>query len=122
MPTSLTPHANLWIERDNQVVLSRWRVQLLEAIEETGSISAAAERMKVQYRCAWDKLDEMETGLGERLVERHAGGRGGGGTRLTPAGRAYVASFNCFAQGIDEVIAKQFEQAFEKSKIPAGGT
>ena len=59
MPLSeaLTPHLNLWLERDGQVVLSVWRVQLLAAIDQTGSISAAAERMQVQYRLAWDRLD-----------------------------------------------------------------
>ena len=54
---ALTPHLNLWLERDGQVVLSVWRVQLLAAIDQTGSISAAAERMQVQYRLAWDRLD-----------------------------------------------------------------
>ena len=34
----LTVHTNLWLETNDKVVLSRWRVQLLEAIGETGSI------------------------------------------------------------------------------------
>ena len=87
MPLSeaLTSHLNLWLECDGEVVLSVWRVQLLAAIDQTGSISAAAERMQVQYRLAWDRLDEMERGLGLRLVDRHAGGAGGGGARLTAA-------------------------------------
>ncbi len=65
-PGGLAPHTNLWIERNERVVLSRWRVQLLEAIEATGSISAAAERLGVQYRLAWERLEEMEEGLGLR--------------------------------------------------------
>jgi molybdate transport system regulatory protein len=112
MPTQLTPHLNLWLEQDGQVVLSRWRVQLLEAIEESGSISGAAARMGVQYRLAWDRLDEMENGLGVRLVERHVGGPGGGGARLTDAGRSYVARFNLFAAGVDATVAEQFTDTF----------
>jgi molybdate transport system regulatory protein len=112
MPTPLTPHANLWIEHDGEVVLSTWRVQLLEAIEATGSISAAAVRMQVQYRRAWERLEEMERGLGVALVERHVGGPGGGGARLTDAGREYVTRFNTFAQGVEALIARLFEQAF----------
>jgi molybdate transport system regulatory protein len=112
MATAMTPHANLWIERDGQVVLSLWRVQLLEAIETTGSINAAAERMQVQYHGAWDRLQEMEQGLGVSLVERHVGGAGGGGARLTEAGRQYVARFNVFAQGVETLIAEQFKHAF----------
>lgn len=111
----VTPKANLWLERDGRVVLSRWRVQLLEAIEATGSISAAADRMQVQYRCAWDKIEEMEDRLGVRLVERQVGGSGGGGARLTEVGRQYVERFNVFSQGMDVFVAQQFQQAF-----PAG--
>ena len=43
----MEPKVNLWIEIDDQVVLSRWRVELLAAIAETGSISGAADRMGV---------------------------------------------------------------------------
>ena len=110
--SSLTPRSNLWLEHDGQVVLSMWRMRLLEAIEETGSISAAAERMDVPYRRAWDKLDEMEKGLGMRLVDRQVGGSGGGGAQLTQAGRDYIARFKRFAQGIDEMVAQHFQQAF----------
>ena len=115
MSLSVVPKANLWLERDGEVVLSRWRVQLLEAVESSGSISAAAECMQVQYRCAWDKIEEMEARLGVRLVERQVGGTGGGGARLTEVGRQYVERFNAFAQGMDAFVAQQFQQAF-----PAG--
>jgi molybdate transport system regulatory protein len=114
MPLSeaLTPHLNLWLERDGQVVLSVWRVQLLTAIDQTGSISAAAERMQVQYRLAWDRLDEMERGLGLRLVDRHAGGIGGGGARLTAAGRDLVDRFNALAGAVDDCLAGHFQESF----------
>jgi molybdate transport system regulatory protein len=114
MPLSeaLTPHLNLWLEQDGQVVLSVWRVQLLAAIAETGSISAAAERMKVQYRLAWDRLDQMERGLGLRLVDRHAGGAGGGGASLTTAGHDLMDRFNAMAAAADACLLEYFQQFF----------
>jgi len=112
MAAALDLHANLWLEQNNEVVLSSWRVQLLEAIEATGSISAAAERMHVQYHRAWDRLDEMERGLGVQLVDRQVGGPGGGGARLTEAGRSYVARFNRFSQSIESIIRQQFRRTF----------
>ncbi len=108
----LTPHVNLWIERHERVVLSRWRVQLLEAIEATGSISAAAERLGVQYRLAWERLEEMEEGLGLQLVERHVGGSHGGGATLTPIGRQLILRFNDFATTMDTALRNAFEQHF----------
>ena len=108
----LTPRFNLWIEADGQVVLSTWRVQLLKAVGEAGSISGAAEKMGVQYRLAWDRLEEMENGLGVRLVERHVGGIHGGGATLTEAGREYIQRFTRLAEAIDAVVGEQFESAF----------
>jgi molybdate transport system regulatory protein len=108
----LVPRINLWIEAEGQVVLSKWRVKLLEAIRETGSISGAADKMGVQYRLAWDRLEEMENGLGVRLVERHAGGAHGGGAWLTDAGRAYIERFTRLADEIDAVVGERFESAF----------
>ena len=108
----MQPKSNLWIEKDGEVVLSRWRVNLLRAIDEAGSISAAAEKMKVSYHRAWEKLHEMETRLGVTLVETQTGGEHGGGARLTQVARDYVARFEQFSQGIDEIVARRFAQAF----------
>jgi molybdate transport system regulatory protein len=117
----MTPHGNLWIERNERVVLSRWRVQLLEAIETSGSISAAAERLGIQYRLAWERLEEMEEGLGVHLVERQVGGAHGGGASLTAAGRDFIARFNAFAATIDEAIQAEFQRQFSGLKGLLGG-
>jgi molybdate transport system regulatory protein len=75
--------------------------------------------MRVPYHRAWDRLQEMEKGLGVALVERHAGGSGGGGARLTEVGRQYVACFKVFARGVEGLIAEQFGQAFpDESSAP----
>lgn len=108
----LTVHANLWLETNDQVVLSRWRVQLLEVIDETGSIRAAATQMKITYHLAWHRLDEMETAIGTRLVERHRGGPKGGSAQLTAVGRDYVVRFNRFAAEMDATIARLFDETF----------
>lgn len=108
----LTVHANLWLETNDKVVLSRWRVQLLEAIDETGSIRAAATRMKITYHLAWHRLDEMETAMGTRLVERQRGGPKGGSAQLTAAGHDYVARFNRFAAEMDAIVARLFNETF----------
>jgi molybdate transport system regulatory protein len=76
--------ANFWVEKDGEVVLSRWRVALLRAIDESGSISAAAERMGIPYRRAWDRVHECEERLGLKLIDTQTGGLGGGGAQLTP--------------------------------------
>lgn len=113
IPVNLSPRANLWIERGGRVALSRWRVQLLEAIEATGSISAAAEKIGIQYRLAWERLEEMEEGLGVRLVERHIGGAGGGGAVVTPIGQNLIARFNAFATAVEAAVDDEFQRHFQ---------
>ena len=108
----MRPRSNLWIEQDGEVVLSRWRVDLLRAIDQTGSINAAAEKMKVSYHRAWEKLHEMETRLGVALVETQTGGVHGGGARLTPEGEEYVRRFHAFYDGLPALIEKHFKRAF----------
>ncbi len=108
----MQPKSNLWIEQAGEVVLSKWRVNLLRAIDETGSISAAAEKMQVSYHRAWEKIHEMETRLGVTLVETQTGGAHGGGAKLAPVARDYIARFERFSQGIDDLVARHFFESF----------
>lgn len=105
--------ANFWVEKDGKVVLSRWRVALLQAIDDTGSISAAAERLNIPYRRAWDRIHECEERLGVKLIDTQTGGLGGGGAQLTREGAEYVRRFRDFSAGLDELIRKRFREAFE---------
>ncbi len=62
------------------------KVDLLEAIAESGSISAAARAMGMSYRRAWLLVDTMNRCFKENLVTTATGGRGGGGARITDVG------------------------------------
>ena len=108
----MRPCSNFWIEKDGKVVLSEWRVALLEAVEQTGSINAAAAQQGVPFRVAWRKLQEMEDGLGVPLTQRITGGPRGGGTRLTAAGRAYIAQFHAAMAGLKDRAERQFRAVF----------
>ena len=70
------------------------KIDLLRAIEATGSISAAARSMAMSYKRAWSLIEELNQGLHEPVVIGAVGGRGGGGARLTAAGRALVERYD----------------------------
>jgi len=74
------------------------RIELLASIRELGSITAAAKAVGMSYKAAWDAIDTMNNLAGEPLVHRAAGGRGGGGTRLTSRGERLVDTFRLLAQ------------------------
>lgn len=69
------------------------KVALLEEIARHGSISAAGRALKMSYRRAWELVEDLNRHLGTPVVATAAGGAGGGGARLTPAGLAVVATY-----------------------------
>jgi molybdate transport system regulatory protein len=108
----MRPRVELWVEVDGRVVLSDWRVALLEAVAETGSLAQAAARLGTPYRTAWQRLRTMEARLGVRLVESHSGGAQGGGARLTPAAHRLVARYRAFAADPHADVGRRFSDAF----------
>lgn len=102
----------LWIEEDEKLIFSGWRAELLEAIEETGSLSEAASRLKIHFRSAWGRVREMEQRLGVKLVETHVGGVGGGGARLTPAGRDLVRKYHQLNADLAAEVERRFAELF----------
>ena len=86
MATSKKPGPRLRILIGAATALGPGKVDLLEAIAETGSISAAARTMGMSYRRAWLLVDTMNRCFHGDLVTKATGGRGGGGTTVTPMG------------------------------------
>ena len=112
----MEPRAKFWIEDDGKIVLSDYRVRLLRLIDETGSLAEAAAEMQLSYRRAWGKLKEIEANLGVRLVESAAGGAGGGGSRLTPEGRRYIAMYDRFRTAAERAVRAEFGKSFPPSR------
>ena len=104
--------SKIWIEREGDVLLSEWRVSLLEQVQTLGSLSAAADAMGVPYRTAWQKLKELEEHLGVPLLASQSGGSEGGGSSLTPAARDLLARFQRIAEGIADLIDARFAAEF----------
>ena len=67
------------------------KIALLEAIQEAGSISAAARALGMSYRRAWLLVEEINESLQEPAVTAATGGRQGGGAALTPSGERVIA-------------------------------
>ena len=107
------PRLKVWIEcEDGRVALSEWRVALLEAIDEHGSLVAAARALGVPHRTAWQRIREMESCLGVRLIKTTSGGLGGGSSNLSPAGQDLVRRYQALRTGLDEVVLDRFQSAF----------
>jgi len=79
-----------WVTSGDETFLAYGRVLLLEKIRELGSISAAGRAIGMSYRRAWWHVETMNRLARRPLVETAVGGKGGGGTRLTPEGEEAV--------------------------------
>ncbi len=110
----LKPKSKVWFELGGEPVFGDGKARLLRCIEKTGSLTEAAEALGMSYRGLWGRLGQMERRLGVKLVARKAGGRGGGGSQLTPTGRKLVEQYEQFRKGINAVVDKRFEKIFSR--------
>ena len=83
----------VWISSSEQSFLGKGRIELLEQIEQTGSITKAAKAMKMSYKAAWDNVDAMNNLAEQPLVDRSTGGKGGGGTHLTAYAKELIIAY-----------------------------
>lgn len=75
------------------MVLGPGKVDLLEAIGRTGSISAAGRELGMSYRRAWLLVDALNHMFPDQLVTAAPGGSRGGGAKLTDYGRGVAAAY-----------------------------
>lgn len=92
-PTDWQLRVRMWVERDGRAVLGKGRADLLEAIDRSHSISAAARALGMSYRHAWKLVQAANVAAGAPLVTSAVGGRRGGGATLTEHGRRAVDLF-----------------------------
>lgn len=93
VPRPLTAGGGIWLGRGGESFLDDQGFALLEGIAATGSITAAGKAAGISYRTAWLAVDRLNALADRPLVERAAGGKRGGGTRLTPHGERLLAVF-----------------------------
>jgi molybdate transport system regulatory protein len=83
------PHlkATLRIVNDDEPIFGPGRLQLLEHIEQTGSINQAAKNMGMSYKKAWQMISSMNEHAQKPLILTQTGGNSGGGAVITPEGK-----------------------------------
>ena len=86
------------------------KAALLESVRSSGSISAAARAMGMDYKRAWLLVDSLNRAFETPVVERVTGGPGGGGAVLTTFGKDLLAR-----------LAADDLKALEKHAVPDPG-
>lgn len=99
--------SRIWILTENGTFLGEGRIELLNKIDEFGSISKAAKAMKMSYKKAWELVNSMNTQCKEPVVVGKIGGKDGGGSVLSETGKRMVIQFNKLNQETIEYLNKK---------------
>jgi molybdate transport system regulatory protein len=99
-------HAELTVRVGETLLANTKRIELLRQIDLIGNLTQAAKIAGYSYKGAWDSIDQMATLSGGTLLERHAGGKGGGGTELTERGKQLLKNFTLIQSEHQRFIAR----------------
>ncbi|HEV2530136.1 TOBE domain-containing protein [Phenylobacterium sp.] len=99
-------HVSVGMKRGLSPRVSLERVELIQAIDELGSITAAARRLGLSYKGAWDIVQALNNLFEAPLIEAAPGGKAGGAAAVTQKGRDVVAAFHRVQTEIDAALAK----------------
>lgn len=109
----------IWLEKDGKVIFGHGREDLLRAIEEYGSLNAAAKKLGMSYRAAWGRLKASEERLGVKLVETHPHEKG---MHLTLEGKLLLDRYSRLEEEIrsymDDVTEEFSRRHFTGGKSP----
>jgi molybdate transport system regulatory protein len=95
------------------------KARLVLLISETGSISAAARRMGMSYRRAWQLVEAMNKSFTKPVVVTAIGGKRGGGAVVTEFGKHLVDSYHGMEVKASTAIAAELEEFSTHLRKPA---
>jgi molybdate transport system regulatory protein len=108
---------SVWLHKSDRKFLGEEGIGLLEKIDECGSITNAAKAAGISYKTAWDNVNMMNNLADRPLVDRMIGGKGGGGTRLTPDGKELIGRFRIIQEEHRKFLANLSERVGEAANL-----
>ena len=121
--TRIVPSASLLCSKSTTIDLEDPVIAMLSAISENGSINQAAKSVGLSYKAAWERIETINNLSPAPVVERKAGGKGGGGTLLTEEGHLFLKRARLFSAHLEKLITlfrETPDEAFEILKTLRG--
>lgn len=106
--TKSSLHAQLRLMLGEEIAFGPGKADLLDAIRETGSISAAGKKLAMSYRRTWLLVDTMNRCFQKPLVTAAKGGAHGGGTQLTDYGMEVLECYRELQHEVAAITEKHF--------------
>jgi len=92
------------------IAMGPGKADLLRAIDQTGSISAAARQMEMSYRRAWLLVDTMNQAFKSPVVVTLTGGKAGGGAAVTEFGKEVLQRYSDMEKIATASVAREIRQ------------
>jgi molybdate transport system regulatory protein len=105
---ALMPRVKVWLEIDGSYAFGYGLCEMLQAVEQAGSIKHAARDLGKSYRYVWGRIKEAEKTLGRQLVETQVGGKDEQRSSLTPEARRLAADFQALRRRMIETVKREF--------------
>lgn len=101
---NLKPNGRIWIDTEQGAFMGYGRIELLEKIQQEGSLRKASIEMKMSYQQAWKLVTQMNERAGEPLVSLKKGGKNGGISQITPFGEKAIQAFKEFNSAFQQFL------------------
>ena len=112
----LQPRLKIWFESDGEYAFGFGLCEMLQAVQDQGSIKVAAESIGKSYRHVWGRIKAAEAILERPLVQTRVGGRSDHRSELTAEAIRLLEGFMSLRQTMKEVLEREFAQRFGMSK------
>lgn len=108
----LTPRVKVWLEVDGQYGFGFGIAEILQAVDQAGSIKLAASNLGKSYRYVWSRIKEAEKAIRQSLVETQVGGHGTQRSFLTETAQQLSADFLAIRGRMIDVMQQEFARRF----------
>jgi molybdate transport repressor ModE-like protein len=107
----------IWIEDDScNLIFGGGKTQILELIDQTGSIAEASKKVGMNYKKAWSHIKILQEFIDDELVIVNKG-RNAGGTVLTPKAKEIIENYKVLQDDIKAFAQQRFNELFTSANI-----
>ena len=106
----------MFLDDNGEKFFGEGPARLLHGVEEWGSLRAAAKSMDMAYTKALKLIRNAEAALGFTLIRRAAGGKDGGGSSLTEAGKEWLARYEAYRNACKEANDRLYLEFFPEQR------
>lgn len=113
LEANLNIKTKTWIENsESELLFGKGKTEILNYIEQEGSIAKAAEKMGLNYKKAWTHIKILQKNIEDELVIPQKGGKGKGGTDLTPKAKEMIDKYQQLQEEIETFANRRFQELF----------